>query len=66
MGDQYKFYRLQSPTLEDLYELTAKIHTKVLSLIEKLDVESDQTEFDQDLLGEISKVSIQQKLKGLV
>ena len=61
-GDEYGFYRLPEPTQEELYALAEKIKNKVLSLVEKLGLnDSDQSEFDQNALGEISKISIQHK-----
>lgn len=61
-GSGYEFYRLPAPTEEELHALAEKIQNRVLALIEKLGLnETDQSEFDQNMLGEISKISIGHK-----
>lgn len=61
-GDAYEFHRLQQPTQEELFELASKIKNKVLVLVEKMGLNgADQTEFEQHLLEDISKISIQHK-----
>ncbi len=61
-GDRYEFYRLLAPAQEELCTLAAKINNKVVALIERLGLnETAQSEFDQNILGEISKISIRHK-----
>jgi len=61
-GDKYEFQRLPQPTQEELFRVAEKVKNKVLALIEKIGLnEIDQTEFDQNLLSDISKNSIGHK-----
>jgi len=60
----YEFLQLPAPSKEELFLLATKIHSKVIKLIEKLGIdenESNQSEFDESLLGDISKIAIGQK-----
>ncbi|GIL18602.1 MAG: hypothetical protein BroJett040_23530 [Oligoflexia bacterium] len=61
-GDEYIFYRLQEPSQEELFELAEKVKNKVQVAVEKMGFnETDQTDFNQNLLGDISTISIQHK-----
>ena len=62
--EEYKFFQLPAPTKEELFLLATKIHSKVGKLIENLGIdenEQNQSEFEESLLGDISKISIGQK-----
>ena len=64
LEEEYKFFQLPAPTKEELFLLTTKIQSKVIKLVENLGVdenEQNQSEFNESLLGDISKISIGQK-----
>lgn len=56
----YGFLRLPEPTQEELFLLATKIQNKVQKLTAKLD-SYDQTEFDENALGDVSAFSIGHK-----
>lgn len=61
-GEKYRFLRLAEPTQEELFVLAGKIKRKADRLIEKLGLcETDQTELDSSILGEVSNLSIQHR-----
>ena len=56
------FRRLSNPTHEDLFQITERIHHRVLKLIKKLGLDEDyQGEFDESILGQVSALSIANK-----
>lgn len=59
----YEFFRLPQPTQEELYFLAEKIQGKVLRLVEKhgFNEQHDQSEFDENALGEMTAASISHK-----
>ena len=56
----YEFLRLAEPTGEELFLLATKIQDKVLKLTAKLEGH-DQTEFDENALGDVAAMSIGHK-----
>ena len=61
-GNSYEFYRLSEPTKEELFAIAEKVKTKVEKLIQAMGLdEQDQLDFDENLLAELSQLSITQK-----
>lgn len=56
----YEFLRLAEPTHEELFLLATKIQDKVLKLTAKFG-DHDQTEFDENALGDVAAMSIGHK-----
>ena len=61
-GDTYAFRKLSNPTQEELFQITERIHHRVLKIIKKLGLEEDyQGEFDESILCQVSALSIAHK-----
>lgn len=56
----YEFLRLPEPSKDELRFLVAKIHGKVLKLVEKLGF-NDHDQFEFEALNEMAAISVQQK-----
>lgn len=60
----FEFLRLSPPTHEDLQEIAFKIKTRVERKLKRLgltDNDADQLGFDEESLGELSKLSVENK-----